>query len=204
MTNGSLTETKMLYSALKVSRSGFYHWLTKPAQIITEQELHLYRTAKRLFKRSRGSLGSRQMVKSLNNEGFAVGRYRKRSLMRQLKSVVAQCQAYKVTTKRKHSDSVADNILAQQFNPPLPNQVCAGDVTYLRTNEGWMYLAIVMDLYSRHIIGWSISKRTTVKLVERALSMAVTLRRPSSRLLFQSDRGAQDTSLRFRNLLEIT
>lgn len=165
------------------------------------QELNLYRTAKRLFKRSRGSLGSRQLAKNLNNEGFTVGRYRTRTLMRKLKLIVTQRQAYKVTTKRKHSDSVADNILAQQFNPPQPNQIWAGDVTYLRTNEGWMYLAIVMDLNSRRVIGWSISKRMTVALVERALSMAVNLRLPSCGLLFHSDRGAQYTSQQFKALL---
>ena len=86
--------------------------------------------------------------------------------MCKLKIVVTQRQAYKVTTKRKHSDSVADNVLNQQFNPTQANLVWAGDVTYSRTNQGWMYLAIVMDLYSRRVVGWSISKRMTVDLVE--------------------------------------
>lgn len=79
--------------------------------------------------------------------------------MRKLKLVVTQRQVYKVTTKRKHHDSVADNLLNQQFNPAQANLVWAGDVTYLRTNQGWMYLAIVMDLYSRRVIGWSISNK---------------------------------------------
>ena len=121
--------------------------------------------------------------------------------MRKLKLVVKQRQAYKVTTKRKHSDSVADNILNQQFNPAQANLVWAGDVTYLRTNQGWMYLAIVMDLYSRRIIGWAISPRMTVGLVGRALQMAINIRQPSSGMLFHSDRGSQYTSGSFSRLL---
>jgi len=184
-----------------VSRSAFYDWLERPAKIISEEELNMYRTARQLFKRSRRSLGSRQLCKNLKLAGFKIGRHRTRSIMRKLKLVVKQRQAYKVTTKRKHSDSVADNLLAQQFNPAQANLVWAGDVTYLRTNQGWMYLAIVMDLYSRRIVGWSISKRMTVDLVERALQMAINIRRPKAGLMFHSDRGSQYTSARFNRLL---
>ncbi len=185
-----------------MSRSAFYDWLARPAQIITEQELNLYRVAKRLFKRSRQSLGSRQLAKKLRKEGFDVGRYRTRTIMRKLGLVVRQRRAYKVTTTRKHSDSVANNILKQQFNPTEPNTVWAGDVTYLRTHQGWMYLAIVMDLHSRRIVGWALSSRMTVGLVERALQMAITLRKPKKGLLFHSDRGSQYTSKSFQNLLQ--
>lgn len=191
----------MLCNSLKVSRSAFYDWLARPAQIITEQELNLYRMAKRLFKRSRQSLGSRQLAKKLRKEGFDVGRYRTRTIMRKLGLIVRQRRAYKVTTTRKHSDSVAGNILKQQFNPTESNTVWAGDVTYLRTHQGWMYLAIVMDLHSRRVIGWALSSRMTVSLVERALQMAVTLRKPKRGLLFHSDRGSQYTSKSFQNLL---
>jgi len=183
-----------------VSRSAFYDWLERPAKIISEEELNLYRTARKLFRRSRGSLGSRQLAKKLKKLGFKVGRYRTRSIMRRLKLVVKQRQAYKVTTKRKHSDSVADNLLNQQFNPTQANRIWAGAVTYLRTNEGWMYLAIVMDLYSRRIIGWSISKRMTVDLVKRALQMAINIRQPKPGVMFHSDRGSQYTSGQFKKL----
>ena len=88
-----------------------------------------------------------------------------RTVMRKLKLKVKQCIAYKVTTKRKHSDQVANNLLNQNFNPMAPNEVWAGDITYLWTAEGWMYLAIVKDLYSRRIVGWHIDKRTTVYLI---------------------------------------
>ena len=199
--NRSQFEIKTVCKVLKVSRSAYYDLLTKPAKIISENELNLYRTANRLFKRSRNSLGSRQLAKKLREEGFIIGRYRTRSIMRKLGLVVTQRQAYKITTKRKHSDSVADNVLSQHFNPPQPNKPWAGDITYLRTNQGWLYLAIVMDFNSRRIIGWSLSKRMTVSLVERALQMAITLRRPDSGVLFHSDRGSQYTSKPFQSLL---
>jgi putative transposase len=110
--------------------------------------------------------------------------------MAKLNLVVTQRVAYKVTTKRKHSDAVADNLLNQNFNPVAPNQVWAGDVTYLRTGEGWMYLAIVMDLYSRRIVGWHIDKR-----------MTNNLRQPPKGVVFHSDRGSQYTSKQYRRLL---
>lgn len=107
-----------------------------------------------------------------------------------------------MTTKRKHSDAVADNLLNQNFNPVEPNQVWAGDVTYLKTGEGWMYLAIVMDLYSRRIVGWHLDKRMTTDLISKALMKAYNLRLPPKGLVFHSDRGSQYTSKRYQKLLK--
>lgn len=104
---------------MKVSESAYYDWCKRPA--------------KALFKASRNSLGSRMLAKKLREEGFQVGRYRVRTLMRKLNLKVKQRVAYKVTTKRKHSDPVADNLLNQNFNPVAPNEVWAGDITYLKT-----------------------------------------------------------------------
>jgi putative transposase len=186
---------------MQVGKSAYYDWLTRPAKIISAQELHLHRRMKVLFERSRDSLGSREMAKKLREEGFEIGRYRARKLMNKLGLKVRQRVAYKVTTKRKHSDSVADNLLNQNFNPVGPNEVWAGDVTYLKTAEGWMYLAIVMDLFSRRIVGWHIDKRMTTDLVSKALIRAYNLRQPPKGLVFHSDRGSQYTSKRYRKLL---
>jgi len=109
-----------------------------------------------LFKESRDSLGSRELGKKLRKEGFEITRYQVIKLMKRLRLIVKQRIAYKVTTKRKHSDAVADNLLNMNFNPPGPNQVWAGDVSYCKTGEGWQYLAVVMDLCGRRIIGWHI------------------------------------------------
>jgi len=186
---------------MEVSSSAYYAWLKKPGELISAQTLRLYRRAKVLFKASRNSLGSRELAKALRKEGFQITRYRAIKLMERLKLVVTQRIAYKVTTKRKHSDAVADNLLNMNFNPVGPNQIWAGDVSYLKTGEGWLYLAIVMDLYSRRVVGWHISKRMTRDLVEQALTKAHNLRKPGKGLVFHSDRGSQYTSKGFRNLL---
>lgn len=141
------------------------------------------------------------MMIKLRKEGYQIGRDKVRRLMKKLNLVVQQRVAYKVTTKRKHSDAVADNLLNQNFNPIAPNEVWAGDVTYLKTGEGWMFLAIVMDLYSRRIVGWHIDKRMTSDLVEKALIKAYNLRQPPKGIVFHSDRGSQYTSRRYRTLL---
>ncbi len=187
---------------MQVSSSAYYAWLKRPGVLISAKTLRLYRRAKALFKASRNSLGSRELAKALRKEGFEVTRYRAIKLMERLKLVVTQRIAYKVTTKRKHSDAVADNLLNMNFNPVAPNQVWAGDVSYLKTGEGWLYLAIVMDLYSRRIVGWHISKRMTRSLVEKALKKAHNLRKPPKGVVFHSDRGSQYTSAGFRGLLE--
>ena len=183
---------------MQVSRAAYYAWLKRPARLITTEELKLYRRLKQLFADSRESLGSRGLMKRLRKEGFNIGRQRVRVLMKRLGLKVIQRQAYKVTTQRKHHHTVANNRVNQDFNPARPNQVWAGDVTYLRTQEGWMYLAIVMDWYSRKIIGWAMDKRMTTPLVARAMHMAIHLRRPAKGLIFHSDRGAQYTSQPFR------
>ncbi|HDM8244067.1 TPA: IS3 family transposase, partial [Vibrio campbellii] len=191
-----------LCQTMRVSRSGYYDWLKRPAKVVTAETLNLYRRAKLLFKQSRQSLGNREMTKKLREEGFTVGRYRVRTVMERLGLKVTQRVAYKVTTKRKHNDAVADNLLNQNFNPVAPNQVWAGDVTYLKTDEGWMYLAIVMDLYSRRVIGWHIDKRMTTDLVSKALIKAYNLRQPEKGLVFHSDRGSQYTSRQYRKQLQ--
>ena len=109
--------------------------------------------------------------------------------------------AYKVTTRRKHHHAVADNLLNQNFRPVAANEVWAGDITYLRTQQGWLYLAVVMDLFSRCIVGWHMDKRITCNLVSKALLKAVNLRQPRAGLVFHSDQGSQYTSKRYRGLL---
>lgn len=192
----------MACRVMRVSASAYYEWRKRPTKIFSVETLHLFRRAKALFKDSRNSLGSRELVKKLREEGFEITRYRVINLMRRLNLVVKQRVAYKVTTKRKHSDAVADNLLNMNFNPVAPNQVWAGDVSYLKTGEGWLYLAVVMDLYSRRIVGWHISTRMTTDLVLKAFNKAHRLRQPPRGLVFHSDRGSQYTSKRFRALLE--
>ena len=134
---------------MRVSTSAYYDWLKKPAPCVDAKTIELVGCIKNAFEVSRGSLGNREMVKKLRKKGFKIGRHRVRTLMNMLGLYAKQRAAYKVTTRRKRSDAVADNLLNQNFNPVGPNEVWAGDVTYLKAHEGWMYLAIVMDLFSR-------------------------------------------------------
>ena len=140
-------------------------------------------------------------MKKRREEGFEIGRHRVRRLMQKLGLVVTQRVAYKATTVRKHSDAVADNLLNQCVNPVASNEVWAGAVTYLKTGEGWLYLAIVMDLSSRRIVGWHIDKRMTKDLVCKALIKADNLTQPGKGLVFHSDLGSQYTSKNYRKLL---
>jgi putative transposase len=194
---------RVLCRVMQVSPSAYYAWGKRPGQMISAETLHLHRRMKVLFKQSRDSLGSREMMKKLREEGFQIGRYKVRNIMKKLNLKVTQRVAYKVTTKRKYSDAVADNLLNQNFNPVVVNQVWAGDITYLKTSEGWMYLAIVMDLFSRRIVGWAISKRMTTGLICQAMIKAYNVRRPPKGLVFHSDRGSQYTSKRYRKLLRL-
>ena len=190
-----------LCEVMQVSSSAYYAWRKRPGTLISAETLHLHHRMKALFRQGRDSLGSREMMKKLREEGFRIGRYKVRHLMAKLNLIVKQRVAYKVTTRRNDNDAVADNLLNQNFNPVATNQVWAGDITYLKTGEGWMYLAIVMDLYSRRIVGWAISKRMTTDLVSKAMMKAYNLRQPRKGLVFHSDRGSQYTSKQYRQLL---
>ena len=175
--------------------------MNRPSKMITAEAFSLYSTVKEVFFESRASLGSRALVKVLKKSGFKVGRYKVRRIMRTLNLVVQQRKAYKVTTQPDKRDGVAPNLVNMDFNPTAPNRVWAGDITYLRTGEGWMYLSVVMDLYSRRIIGWAIDKQMTTALIERSLLSAYWLRKPNKGLIFHSDRGSQYTSKAFKNCL---
>ncbi len=185
---------RLCCALLGLSRSGFYAWKKRPAKLITAQEFALYRTARESFRESRESLGSRELMKVLRQKGFDVGRIKTRSIMRKLNLVVKQRQAYRVTTKRELAHAVVPNLVNMNFNPTQPDQVWAGDITYLKTGEGWMYLSVIMDLYSRRIIGWAISSRMTTDVILQSLRQAYWLRKQPQSVIFHSDRGAQYTS----------
>jgi len=194
--------TNMLCGMLEVQRSAYYDWLDQPDKVIPPEELAVRRRMRALFAASRGSLGSRMMMKNLRQEGFEIGRDKTRRLMKQLQLKVRQKRKFKVTTDSKHNFPVAKNVLNREFSPSGPNQAWGTDITYLWTQQGWIYLAVVIDLYSRRVVGWAVDRRMKKALVTRALMMAVNLRKPPPGLIHHSDRGSQYASRSYQKLLK--
>jgi transposase InsO family protein len=192
---------KLLCRMLNVQRSAYYDWQGQPGKVIVPEELALRRRMKELFAASRDSLGSRMMMKNLRQEGFEIGREKTRRLMKQLNLKVKRKRKYKVTTDSRHQLPVSANVLNRQFSPTAANQVWGTDITFLWTQQGWIYLAVVIDLYSRRVIGWSIDRRMKKALVIRALMMAINLRKPPPGLIHHSDRGSQYASHAYQALL---
>lgn len=183
---------------LALPRSSHYAKLQpKPAHVIEPQ---LEKTIRALHKEHRCALGSRGFVKALKREGINIGRHRMRGLMKTLE-LVRRKRRYGHYKRNTKLSNVAPNILARQFNPTTPNTIWAGDITYIRVGGSWLYLAIVMDLYSRRIVGWGFSRTPDTDLSLKALQLAVGIRKPSSELMFHSDQGCQYTADRFVNYL---
>lgn len=156
-----------------------------------------------LFEKSRKTYGSRRLVKALKAEGHKVGRFRVRRLMEELKLEVRYPKRFKVTTDSNHSLEVAPNTLNRQFNPIKPNEVWTTDISYVWTLEGWMYVAVVIDLYSRQVVGWAIDEHMKTSLCVNALQMAYWRKKPKNGLMHHSDRGSQYASYCYREQLKV-
>jgi len=189
---------------MRVSRSGYYSYLESRRKTDIDPDDRLVFEIKLLHKKSRGSYGSRRMAKALSMSGYIVGRHKVRRLMRENGVSCKQRRRYKVTTKSDSSLPVAENLLNRNFEAQKPNEKWATDITYLWTNEGYLYLAAVIDLFSRRIVGWAMADNMQTDLVEKAFSMAMLRRCPEAGLLHHSDRGSQYTSLQYRQLLDTT
>jgi putative transposase len=188
---------------MQVSRSGFYGYVQRQASANGgAEEVALLTRVKAIAAETQHSYGSRRMAKQLQDDGFAVGRYQARRLMRQAKVTVQRPkQRHPVTTDSRHSYQVAPNLLARHFAVEKPDQVWVGDITYVWTAEGWLYLGVLLDLYSRKVVGWAMSQRVDAALVQDALQMAWGRRQPAAGLLHHSDRGSQYACGAYQTLL---
>ena len=188
---------------MEVSRSGFYDYLCawhRPDQ--DPEQAALESRIRSIFTESKKTYGSRRVLRQLRSEGHTIGRYRVRSLMRKLGLKARTPKRYKVTTDSNHKHPIAPNLLNRQFDVDAPNRVWTTDITYVWTLEGWLYLAVVMDLFSRQIVGWAMDKRMKAQLVLDALAMAYWRRKPSAGLLHHSDRGSQYACGLYQDQLE--
>lgn len=191
-----------LCQAVGVSRSGYYAWQGRQARGVDRHEQALLEHIRRIHRMSRRTYGSPRVHAQLRAEGFVCNRKRIARLMR-LNGIVGQRKRHqRITTNSRHAYPVAPNLLNQEFQAEQANQKWVADITYIPTREGWLYLAVVLDLYSRKAIGWSMKAEMTTELVEDALQMALFERQPNPGLLHHSDRGSQYASKEIRKLLD--
>jgi putative transposase len=195
----NLVSIKRACELCQVSRSGYYDWFRRPAKPSVDV---LDQRIKRIFIKSRKTYGTRRIKKQLAKEGVVASRQRISRKMAEQRLIAKARRKTRATTDSNHNHPVAPNLLERQFDVPRPNKAWVMDITYLATSEGWLYLAIVLDLYSRMVVGWSIGKRMTKELVINALETAIKKRNPGPGLICHSDRGSQYCSHAYQELLK--
>ena len=192
----------VLCRVLDVSKSGYYAWRGRPISIRIRQDQQLSAQIRQVHQKSKGRYGAPRVHAELRAQGQRCGRKRVARLMRQAGLRGRGQRKYRVTTNSEHAQPVAENLVLRQFGVETPNTVWAADMTYVWTREGWLYLAVVIDLHSRRVVGWSMSERMTTNLPLAALQMAYERRRPPPGLLHHSDRGSQYASRAYRLALD--
>ena len=193
---------QMMCRALSVTRSGYYAWRKRPESRRAQEDRRLLVEIRAIHRATRQSYGSPRITDDLKEKEIPCGRHRVARLMRENEIVGKQAKKFKPhTTDSKHTLPVAENLLDRRFDVGAPDRYWVSDITYIWTREGWLYLAATMDLYSRRIVGWSMSDSADRELVLNAFWMAVGRRRPGPGLLHHSDRGSQYASNEFQDEL---
>ncbi len=191
-----------LCAAVGVSRSGYYAGRHRPESQRAQANQILVDQIRRLHTESREAYGAVKTWRTLNEEGVPCGRHRVRRL-RRIHGIEAQrMRRFRAAYAGRNSEPPAPNRLDRQFTVSVPNRVWAGDITFISTRRGWLYLAVLLDLYSRRVVGWAMSERPDSQLVLDALAMAITHRRPSPGLVHHTDQGIQYASRLYRNQLQ--
>lgn len=191
----------LLCRVLKVSRSGYYEWCTRPLSQKAQRDQTLKVKISQHHEQSRATYGARRIQRQLTHEQEPVSRRRINRLMAEASLTCKTRRKFKVTTNSEHGKPVANNLLGRNFTTTQPNRVYVGDITYIPTREGWLYLAVFIDLYSRAVVGWSMDTRMPASLVSNALLMAINQRRPAAGLVVHSDQGSQYASANYQSLL---
>jgi len=191
-----------LCHVLNVSASGYYAWEDRPLSKWAREEGRLEVEIRAAHKRTRQVYGAEKLQHDLAEHGIQVGVCRIKRIRRKLGIRCKQTRKFKATTDSRHTLPVADNVLEQQFKVAAPNKVWVSDITYVPTDEGWLYVAGHKDLFSGNIVGYAMGERLTRNLVSQSLMRAVAAKRPAEGLIHHSDRGSQYCSYEFRNILE--
>jgi putative transposase len=186
---------------LEVSRSGYYEWLSRPPRAQAEADQLLQEKVQHYFAQGRGTYGTRRIKYLLAQDGLVVSR---RRIGRVLAQAGLRCKTrrkFKAPSAAGQAQTVAPNQLQREFTVEAPDKVYVGDITYLPTGEGWLYLAVVLDLCSRAVVGWSMADHMRAELVTQALAMAICQRQPAAGLIMHTDRGSQYGADSYRQLL---
>lgn len=193
---------KAMCHVLGMQRSGYYAWKQRPPSHREQANQELLEKIREAFEISRHTYGSLRIRHYWLRKGYTYSRYRIGRLMKKAQLIpLKAAKWHPCTTQQRLGARTAPNLLNQDFSATQPNQKWVGDITYIETAEGWLYLAVILDLYSRRVVGWSMRDRLDTKLVESAWRMAVINRRPPALLLHHSDRGSQYTSDAYWGLL---
>jgi putative transposase len=190
-------------NVLELSKSGYYAWCKRPPSPRTQENKQLSEQIHQIHQKSRRTYGAPRIYASLKEKGFEVGRHRVARLMSEQGIYVQPKRKFKVTTDSNHPYPIAKNVLNREFTATEPDKAWVADITYIPTAQGWLYLAVIIDLFSRRVVGWSIAEHMRVDLVMGALQAALGHRVPAtSGLLFHSDRGSQYASHDYRAALQ--
>ena len=192
----------ILCRAMQVSPSGYYAFMQRGPSARALENAKLLTEIKEIHVQSRGTYGSPRMYRELIARGHVVSPGRVERLMRANGISARRKRRFKVTTDSKHNMAVAANTLDREFAVEVADRKWAGDITYIWTREGWLYLAVILDLFSRRVVGWAMDHRIDRRLVLGALDMALTVREPTEDLLHHSDRGSQYASEDYRKRLK--
>jgi putative transposase len=193
---------KAMCRVLEVSCSGFFAWRRRPPSTRTREDVKLSVEISAIYQRSRGTYGSPRIHAELRSRSLDVGRRRVARLMRERGLVARPPRRTKRTTESDDRLPIATNVLERRFDVDQPNRVWVTDITYVRTWQGWLYLAVVIDLFARRVVGWAMADHLRTELVLDALAMAIGRRMPDAGLVHHSDRGCQYASDAYRTVLE--
>ncbi len=182
---------RCLCRVLHVTPSGYYAWATRPPSRRHREDVQLKARIRAIHTASRGTYGSPRIYEQLRQDGFPAGRARVARLLRDMGLIGLPVKRFRRTTDSAHHHPVAANVLARDFDAAQPNERWSTDITYLWTWEGWLYLAVVLDLFSRRVVGWAIQPHVRAELALEALHMALGRRVPEAGLIHHSDRGCQ-------------
>lgn len=195
-------EVVAMSRVLEVSASGFYAWLKREPSARSQTQERLKLAIRATHQQMRETYGAERLQPELAEQGFVAGRDQIHRLKMSMGLICKQKKAYKITTDSNHDLLVSPNLLEQNFTTNQPNQVWVTDITYIRVDKSWLYLAGIKDLFSKEIVGYAMSNRMTVDLVCNALNQAVKNKRPAAGLIHHSDRGSQYCSHRYHAMLK--